>query len=42
MEEVLADPWVQNALVCKQEEGGVVERAPGHEHVLQASSGGGK
>ncbi|GAB7362319.1 hypothetical protein MBLNU230_g2335t1 [Neophaeotheca triangularis] len=40
MEEILADPWVQNALVCKQEEGGVVERAPGHDHVLQPSSGG--
>ena len=35
MDEVLADPWVQNALVCRQEENGVVFKAPGHTHALQ-------
>lgn len=35
MDEVLADPWVQNALVCRQEENGAVFRAPGHTHALQ-------
>jgi serine/threonine protein kinase len=40
MEEVLADPWVANSLVCKQEEDGVVLKAPGHTHALQPSNGG--
>lgn len=35
MDEVLADPWVQNALVCRQEDAGTVFRAPGHSHSLQ-------
>lgn len=42
MDEVLADPWVQNALVCRQEENGTVFRAPGHTHALQPGGGGDK
>lgn len=42
MDEVLADPWVQNALVCRQEENGAVFRAPGHTHALQPGGGGDK
>lgn len=42
MDEVLADPWVQNALVCRQEENGQVFRAPGHSHALQPGGGGDK
>jgi len=42
MDEVLADPWVQNALVCRQEENGTVFRAPGHSHALQPGGGGDK
>lgn len=40
MDEILADPWVQNALVCRQEEDGVVIKAPNHTHVLQPSNAG--
>jgi len=42
MDEVLADPWVQNALVCRQEDAGTVFRAPGHSHALQPGGGGDK
>jgi len=42
MDDVLADPWVQNALVCRQEENGTVFRAPGHSHALQPGGGGDK
>ncbi|KAK5132426.1 hypothetical protein LTR08_009109 [Meristemomyces frigidus] len=38
MDEILADPWVQNSLVCKQEEEGIIVRAPNHTHALQPSS----
>ncbi|RMY45811.1 hypothetical protein D0864_15366 [Hortaea werneckii] len=38
MEEILEDPWVQNSLVCRQEENGVVIKAPNHTHTLQPSS----
>ena len=38
MDEILADPWVQNSLVCKQEEEGVIVRAPNHTHALQPSN----
>ncbi|KAI5362767.1 Putative serine/threonine-protein kinase, active [Septoria linicola] len=41
MEEILADPWVQNALVCRQEENGVIEKAPNHTHALQPSNASG-
>lgn len=40
MDEVLADPWVQNSLVCRQEENGVIIRAPNHTHTLQPSNAG--
>ena len=40
MDEILEDPWIQNALVCRQEEGGVVIKAPNHTHVLQPSNTG--
>jgi len=42
MEEVLRDPWVQNSLVCRQEENGVVIKAPNHTHTLQPSGAGSK
>lgn len=38
MEDILADPWVRSALVCRQEEGGKVVKAPGHTHTLQPSN----
>lgn len=38
MDEILADPWVQNSLVCKQEEDGVIVKAPNHTHTLQPSN----
>lgn len=38
MEEILQDPWVQNSLVCQQEEGGRVVKAPNHTHTLQPSN----
>jgi len=41
MEEILADPWVQNSLVCRQEEDNVVIKAPNHTHTLQPSNPGG-
>lgn len=41
MEEILADPWVQNALVCRQEENGVIVKAPSHTHTLQPSNASG-
>ena len=40
MDEILSDPWVQNALVCRQEENGQIFKAPGHTHTLQASGAG--
>lgn len=40
MDEILADPWVQNSLVCRQEENGVIIRAPNHTHTLQPSNAG--
>lgn len=38
VEEILADPWVSNALVCKQEEGGKCYHAPNHRHTLKGSN----
>ena len=38
LEEVLADPWVQKAPVCRQEEGGRVIRAGEHEHMLEPNA----
>jgi serine/threonine protein kinase len=38
MDDILNDPWVQNALVCRQEEDGVIFRAPNHTHTLQPSN----
>lgn len=40
MDEILQDPWVQNSLVCQQEEGGKVIKAPNHSHTLQPSNAG--
>lgn len=37
MDEILENEWVQNALVCKQEEGGVCYHAPNHRHHLEGS-----
>lgn len=42
MDEILRDPWVQNSLVCRQEENGVVIKAPNHVHTLQPSGASGK
>jgi len=41
MDEILQDPWVQNSLVCRQEENGKIFKAPGHTHTLQPSNPGG-
>lgn len=41
MDEILEDPWVQNALVCRQEENGVIIKAPNHTHTLQPSNASG-
>lgn len=35
MEEILADPWVVNTLICREEEGGKIIAAPGHTHTLE-------
>ncbi|KIV87432.1 hypothetical protein PV11_02977 [Exophiala sideris] len=40
MDEILEDDWVLSSKVCYQEENGVVHRAEGHTHVLEAGSGG--
>ncbi|KAF2219113.1 kinase-like domain-containing protein [Elsinoe ampelina] len=37
LEEILEDNWVANALVCRQEEGGVCYHAPNHRHHLEGS-----
>lgn len=39
LDEILADPWVQNAYVCRQDESGVCYHAPGHVHTLEPSGG---
>lgn len=39
LEEILKDPWVQNAYVCRQDEEGVCYHAPGHTHTLEPSGG---
>ena len=38
LEDILSDPWVSQSQVCRQEEGGLVIRAPGHEHHLEPGS----
>ena len=38
MDEILAEPWVADSLICQQLENGEVVNAEDHEHVLQASS----
>lgn len=35
MEDVLNDPWIAGANICRQEEQGRVIKAPGHEHTLE-------
>ncbi|TKX19780.1 serine/threonine-protein kinase-22 [Elsinoe australis] len=37
IDEILANEWVSNALVCRQEEGGVCYHAPNHRHHLEGS-----
>jgi len=37
LDDILGDPWVQNAMVCRQEEGGECFHAPGHAHTLEGS-----
>ncbi|PNS18420.1 hypothetical protein CAC42_6237 [Sphaceloma murrayae] len=37
IDEILQNEWVQNALVCRQEEGGVCYHAPNHRHHLEGS-----
>jgi len=38
MDEILKDPWVENSLVCQQNENGEIIKAPNHTHTLQPSS----
>lgn len=35
MSEVLEDPWISGTPICRQEVGGAVTRAAGHEHTLE-------
>jgi serine/threonine protein kinase len=35
MEEVLADPWVSETVICRQEDQGKIVRAEGHTHTLE-------
>lgn len=35
MEEIWADKWIASSHFCRQEAGGRVIRAPGHEHALE-------
>ncbi|KAK5170742.1 hypothetical protein LTR04_004216 [Oleoguttula sp. CCFEE 6159] len=37
--EILEDKWVRDSPVCRQEEGGLVVRAPGHTHTLEPGAG---
>jgi serine/threonine protein kinase len=36
--EILADPWVSDTVICRQDPGGRVFRAPGHTHTLEPPS----
>jgi hypothetical protein len=38
LEEVLADPWIEGSVICRQEEGGKIVRAEGHTHTLEPPS----
>ena len=40
MDEVLEDEWILNSNVCSQDMNGQVHRAEGHQHTLEAGSGG--
>lgn len=40
MDEVLEDEWVLSSRVCSQDMSGQVHRADGHQHTLEAGSGG--
>jgi serine/threonine protein kinase len=40
MDEVLEDEWVLSSRVCSQDMSGTVHRAEGHQHTLEAGSGG--
>ena len=40
MDEVLEDEWVLSSRVCSQDMSGHVNRAEGHQHTLEAGSGG--
>ena len=35
LEDMMKDPWVANAPVCQQLEGGKLIKAHGHEHTLE-------
>ncbi|OCK77394.1 Pkinase-domain-containing protein [Lepidopterella palustris CBS 459.81] len=39
MEEILQDKWVSETSICRQEEGGAIIRAEGHEHTLEPGTG---
>lgn len=39
MDEILADKWVSQTPICRQEEGGRIIHAEGHVHTLEPSSG---
>jgi len=38
MEEILAEPWVADSLICQQTDDGTVILAEDHEHTLQPPS----
>ncbi|TVY60801.1 Serine/threonine-protein kinase oca2 [Lachnellula suecica] len=38
MDEILADRWVDETPICRQEEGGKIVRAEGHTHTLEPPS----
>ncbi|KAI5291523.1 serine/threonine protein kinase, partial [Ascosphaera atra] len=38
LDDVLADPWVQNSQVCYQLENGEVVNAENHTHVLEPAA----
>jgi hypothetical protein len=35
LDEVYDDEWISSISVCRQEETGLVYRAPGHDHTLE-------
>ena len=38
LEQMMADPWISGASICRQIEGGKVVKAEGHQHTLEQST----